>query len=331
MDLYPLTFEPRFVPRIWGGKKMKELYNKALPEGAAIGESWEICDRPEFNSLVANGALKGTTLHQLMSEYGPHLVGEKVFGLGLQRFPLLVKLIDAREDLSVQVHPNDDYAGMHVGPDEPGKTEMWYLMRTDPGARIIAGLKPGTGPQEFKTALKDGRLPEVLNGFTTEEGDAVYVPAGRVHAVGRGCLLAEIQQNSDTTYRVYDYGRLENGKPRDLHVQQALETIRFDAEMAGLPDKQPQKMLHGDDYNHTVLAASPYFTVEKVWANPVFRPGKTGDSFHILMGIKGRGTLEGQGVEAMNILPGQFVLVPARLEWQVRRNDSELQLLWARP
>jgi mannose-6-phosphate isomerase len=258
-------------------------------------------------------------------------VGGRVFGLGLERFPLLVKLIDATDDLSVQVHPNDDYAAMHVGPDENGKTEMWYLVQADQGAQIIAGLKPGTGAPEFKAALKDNRLQKALNRFPVEEGDAVFVPAGRVHAICKGCLLAEIQQNSDTTYRVYDYNRLEKGKPRDLHVRQALETIRFDAEMAGLPDKQPQDILHGDDYNHAMLAQSSYFTVEKVWANPVFRPPKAEDGFHILMGIKGRGTLQAKGAEDINLMPGQFVLIPARAQWQVRRNDAELQLLWARP
>ncbi len=331
MDLYPLTFEPQYLPKIWGGRKMETLLGRPLPPGPGVGESWELCDRPGRESVVAAGALKGATLHQVFLEYGPRLVGRPVFDRAPARFPLLVKILDAAEDLSVQVHPGDDYAALHGGPDETGKTEAWALLQADPGARVIAGLKPGIGRDEWKAALAGGDPTRVLNRFEAKEGDAVFVPAGRVHAVGKGCLVAEVQQNSDTTYRVWDWGRLEDGRPRELHPRQALETIRFDAEMAGMPDRQPQKLLRGDDFQHAVLAQCQHFTLERVWVDPLFRPGRVPESFHILMGFRGRGLLRRRSGPDLTLEPGRTVLVPASVEdWRVERQGAECQVLWTR-
>lgn len=327
-ELYPLTFTPRFLPKIWGGRKIETLLGKPLPQGALIGESWEVCDRPEFSSPVAEGPLKGMSLRQVCLEFGPHLVGQKLYHEGLERFPLLVKYIDAADDLSVQVHPDDDYAALRT-PSDPGKTEMWVLLQADAQSQVIAGVKPGTDRQVFSRAMGSGQLESLLNRFHVKEGDAVFVPAGRVHALGRGCLVAEIQQNSDTTYRIFDYNRLENGQPRALHLNQALETIRFDPECANMPNTVPVQSSRNDDFSRNLLVTCPYFTVEQVAVHPAFSPSRGEDSFHLLMVKKGRGNLHWSG-EKLHLVPGKTVLVPANLEWRVTRETEDLQLIWAR-
>jgi mannose-6-phosphate isomerase len=336
MDLYPLTFTPRLVEKIWGGRKLETLLGKgaspAKPEGRGrVGESWELCDRPEFDSPVAEGGLKGMTLHQVLQEFGPHLVGDDGYRkMGSQdRFPLLVKFIDASDDLSVQVHPDDEYAALRIRPSENGKTEIWQVLEADGGAQVVAGVKPGTTREEFSRALREGGLESCLNRFGVKAGDAVFLPAGRIHALGKGCLVAEIQQNSDTTYRVWDYGRLENGKPRALHVQQALECIRFDAGLAREPGILPQQILRSDDYDHCTLASCPYFTVSRVWPKPAFSPSNPRASFHILVGVKGKGTVEWQG-GSLEMSLGATVLVPASVEWRVKRTVGDFEVLWAR-
>jgi mannose-6-phosphate isomerase len=328
MDLYPLTFTPRFLPKIWGGRKLESFLGKDLPGGALIGESWEVCDRPEFSSPVAEGPLKGLSLRQVLLEFGPHLVGQALYRQGLERFPLLVKYIDAADDLSVQVHPDDDYAALRT-PSDPGKTEVWVLLQADAQAQVVAGIRPGTDRQSFSRALGEGRIESLLNRFQVKEGDAIFVPAGRVHALGKGCLVAEIQQNSDTTYRIFDYGRLENGKPRPLHLSQALETIRFDPEISAMPNLIEAKSSRSDDFSRNLLVTCPYFTVEQVAVHPAFSPNRTEDSFHLLMVKKGKGTLHWSGSK-ISLSPGKTILVPANLEWRVTRETEDLQLIWVR-
>lgn len=219
----PITFTPIFQERIWGGRKLADLFGKNLPAEKRIGESWEVVDRPEVQSVVTNGRLKGKTLHELWSQHRQDVFGEVP---SAPRFPLLIKLLDAREKLSLQVHPPETIAAKLGG--EP-KTECWYVAATEPNAELFAGFKRSTSREEFENALRAGSAADQIHSLRVKAGDAMFLPAGRLHAIGGGNLLVEIQQNSDTTYRVFDWNRIEDstGKPRQLHVDQALESIEF--------------------------------------------------------------------------------------------------------
>ena len=329
MELYPLRFEPITLPKIWGGRKLKTLLSRPLPEGR-VGESWELSDRAAAESVAANGPLKGQTLRQLLAERGPRLVGERLYRQGMERFPLLIKLIDADDESSVQVHPDDDYAASHEGPEESGKSEMWLVLQADPGATIAAGLKPGTTDETFRAALRQGALEPLLNRFEVREGDAVFIPAGRVHAMGKGVLVAEVQQNSDTTYRIDDHGRLEGGKLRPLHVPQALETIRFDALMQGMPGLQPQRAVQAEGYRRAELASCEHFHVERVWVESQFRPRDEQGGFQILIAMKGQSRLEWRPSGSLTLGPGDTVLIPAGCASLLKPLAGESQVLWAK-
>jgi mannose-6-phosphate isomerase len=218
----PLTFEPIFMERIWGGRKLAELFEKKLPRHGRIGEAWEIVDREEAQSVVRDGPLRGKTLHELWTAHRREVFGDVA---NSERFPLLVKLLDAQEKLSLQVHPPDKMAKQLGG--EP-KTEFWYVAAADSNAELFVGLRQPMSRDEFKEALNQGRIAEHVHTIRVNSGDAMFLPAGRFHAVGAGNLLVEVQQNSDTTYRVFDWNRLdEHGRPRTLHVEQALASIDF--------------------------------------------------------------------------------------------------------
>src|ERR1051325_2254154 len=222
--LYPLTFHPIFKERVWGGRKLAELYAKELPPDKPIGESWEITDRPEGVSVISNGPLAGKDLRWLMENHQRELLGPAKPAAG-GRFPLLVKLLDSRDKLSLQVHPPAHKAVELNG--EP-KTEMWYFAHCDPGADIFVGLKRGVTRAEFERRIGDGSVADCFHRIEVKAGDAMFLPSGRVHALGAGSVLFEIQQNSDTTYRVFDWNRVGlDGKPRELHVAQALASIDF--------------------------------------------------------------------------------------------------------
>jgi mannose-6-phosphate isomerase len=314
MDLYPLRFEPVTLPKIWGGRKLETLLGRRLPPGL-VGESWELSDRAGAESVAINGPLKGRTLSQLLGAPGP-------------RFPWIIKLIDAGDECSVQVHPDDNYAARHEGPQESGKSEMWLVLQAEPGATIVAGLKPGTSRGAFQAALKENRLEALLNRFTVQAGDAVFIPAGRVHAMGRGVMVAEVQQNSNTTYRIHDYGRLENGQPRTLHVQQALECIRFDPAMQGMPNLQSQEVVQGEGHRRAVLASCPYFHSERVWVDSGFRPRDAGRGVQVMMVLKGKSRLEWRPEGSLDLCPGDTVLVPAGCAVAVKPLGEESQILW---
>ena len=216
----PLTFRPIFKERVWGGRRLAELYGKPLPDGP-IGESWELVDREEDQSVVDAGPLTGATLHELWTDHREELFGAAGGACGDVRFPLLVKLLDARETLSLQVHPP-----AHVAPELGGepKSEVWLITHATEDAHVYAGLRRGVTREQFERALRaDGDLPQLLHRMPVEAGDALAVPSGRVHAIGAGNVLLEVQQCSDTTYRVYDFGR-----GRELHVDESLRCIDFD-------------------------------------------------------------------------------------------------------
>ncbi len=252
--LYPLTFEPIFKERVWGGRRLAELYGKPLPSGKVVGESWEITDRPEGVSVVSNGPLAGKDLRWLMTNHAADLLGDLV--APGSRFPWLIKILDCEDDLSLQVHPPAALAQRLGG--EP-KTEMWFVAEARPGSKLYVGLRRGTTRAGFEAALANGTVADCFHVVPVGSGDTMFVPSGRVHALGRGNVIFEIQQNSDTTYRVFDWNRLGlDGKPRELHVEQSLASIDF-------TDFEPQLVDSGWQQTSTgparSLVSDPLFNV----------------------------------------------------------------------
>lgn len=286
----PLVFEPLFMERVWGGRRLEALFRKRLPQSTRIGESWEIVDRPEAQSVVHDGPLRGSTLHELWTEHR-----EAIFGPGLpdsERFPLLFKLLDAQERLSLQVHPPGDVAARLRG--EP-KTEMWYVVDALLDSDLYAGLKNGATRESFEQALREGRVADQVHSMRVRKGDCIFIPSGRVHAIGGGNLIMEVQQNSDTTYRVFDWNRLGiDGKPRALHVEESMESINFD-------DIEPGMAQPGDG---EMLVECEYFRVQR-WQMDGPRDIESGKRFAIFTVVEGRVECGGREFPA-----GSFFLVP---------------------
>ncbi len=322
--LYPLVFQPIFKEHVWGGRKLEELYAKALPPGLQIGESWEISDRPEGVSVVTNGPLAGKDLRWLMDHHAAELLGSA--GSANGRFPLLVKLLDCREAPSVQVHPPDDTAARSGG--EP-KTEIWYITQAEPDARLTAGLVRGVKSFQFERKLGEGRVLECLHTIPVQAGDVMFVPAGRVHTIGGGIVLCEIQQNSNTTYRLFDWNRLgPDGKPRELHIQQGLAATDYD-------DIEPDLVrtdFEGDDASVTrPLADTPWFQVEEWQSQTPNRRVLNAPNRPIIVGIlSGKATVAGAG-QTVTLGPGQFCLIPASLHDTAVETDGRATCLLAVP
>lgn len=304
---YPLTFQPIFKERVWGGRRLAELYGKVLPAGVPIGESWEVTDRPEGVSVVANGPLAGRDLRWLMEHRGLEILGRAT--QPGERFPWLIKLLDAADDLSLQVHPPAAKAAELNG--EP-KTEMWFVAATSGDAKLYVGLKPGVTRQEFERRTQDGSVAGCFHVQPVTSGDAMFVPSGRVHALGRGNLVFEIQQNSDTTYRVFDWNRVGlDGRPRELHLTQSFASIDFtDFEPALI---QAPWESHGA-VEFRSLVHDPLFHVTQVRAKESaalgeFRPAGTPG---VLGVVRGAVEVSGGG-EVVELRAGGFVLLPAAL------------------
>ena len=225
MQLYPLKFQPLSKEKIWGGTHLNRIANHQSAN-SQIGETWDVSALEDNDSEVTNGFLAENTLSELLEVYMSDLVGDKTYSLHGNNFPLLIKLIDATDKLSVQVHPNDEMA--QDNGERNGKTEMWYVLEADENAEIILGFNKEVTKEELEERLKNQTFSEILNYQNVEKGDVVFIPAGTVHAIGKGCMMLEVQQASDTTYRLYDYDRLQsNGQPRELHTQQAFEAIDY--------------------------------------------------------------------------------------------------------
>lgn len=324
--LYPLTFEPIPKVRVWGGRQLESLYGKALPPDQPVGESWEITDRPEGVSVIANGPLAGRTLRWLMENRADEVMGMAAPLNG--RFPLLVKILDAQEVLSVQVHPPAAKAAELGG--EP-KTEMWYVTQAAPGAEILAGLKRGTGRDEFVRRLAEGSVGDCVHRLPVGRGDAMFLPSGRIHALGAGMVIFEIQQNSDTTYRVFDWNRLgTDGQPRELHVAQAMASIDFEDFEPGLV---PSLFEENGPTASRSLVENRLFNVAEVRFNGGGRhPLRTGGRPLVLAGVGGRGSVEdpGSGL-SVELAQGRFCLVPASVEELELVAEAGLTLLRAEP
>ena len=289
----PLAFEPIFVERIWGGRRLESEFHKKLPPKKRIGESWEMVDRSEAQSIVAAGPLRGKTLHELWKQHRQEIFGQAP---DTPRFPLLIKILDAREKLSVQVHPPENVAGRLGG--EP-KSEFWYVATADPDAELFLGFREPITRDEFGERLRDGTVVDHIHRIAVQAGDAVFLPAGRVHAIGAGNLLIEIQQNSDTTYRAFDWNRTDpaTGRKRELHVEQAVQCIDFE-------DVQP-KLIQSDD---ELLISNQLFEIRK-WNLDEAREGAPSGHFAIICCLTGN-----LSCAKAKLAPGQFFLVPARLE-----------------
>ena len=289
----PLTFQPIFVERMWGGRRLESEFQKKLPPQKRIGESWEIVDRSEAQSAVVEGPLHGKTLHELWTQRR-----EEIFGAvtDTPRFPLLIKLLDAQEKLSLQVHPSDDVASRLGG--EP-KSEFWYVAAADPNAELFLGFREPITRDRFEERLRDGTVIDHVHRIRVQSGDAVFLPAGRVHAIGAGILLIEIQQNSDTTYRVFDWNRTDpaTSTKRPLHVQQAIQCINF-------ADVQPQLVQSQGD----LLISDRSFEIRK-WKLDEVREAAPFGQFTIVCCLTGN-----LGCANASLGPGQIFLVPAHLE-----------------
>jgi mannose-6-phosphate isomerase len=277
---YPLRFQPLLRRYLWGGRRLQTMLGKEIGE-EDCAESWEIVDRGADQSVVINGRFTGWTLHQLITRHGPEMLGRHH---PQDRFPLLLKLLDCQQDLSVQVHPNDQQAA-GLDPPDLGKTEAWVVLHADPGSRIYAGLKSGVDRRGLAQSIAERRITECLHWFQPSVGDCVFIPAGTVHALGAGLVVAEIQQASDTTFRLYDWDRVgPDGQPRPLHIPQALDVIDFDS---GPVNPQPVPMPEGSaekgDWLHNRLSLSAHQTTIGCGAWPLFQPASEGSAIQRLV------------------------------------------------
>jgi mannose-6-phosphate isomerase len=255
--MYPIILRPVYKDYLWGGDRIPRVFKRNDVPSGMIAESWEVSDRSDGMGVVTNGDLTGASLAEVIQRWGRGLLGSRVAG---GRFPLLIKLIDARERLSVQVHPDDESAATFGG--EP-KTECWYILEADPGAGVYAGFKPGVDARVLEHAVAHGTTAHLLNRIAVRRGDTISIPGGLVHAIDAGCLILEVQQNSNTTYRIDDWGRLgPDGKPRAVHVQQAMDVIRWD--MAGDPRIHPRALSNPSGNRWKRLVESPYFILDHV-------------------------------------------------------------------
>ena len=303
--LYPLQFKPVYKDYLWGGDKIVRLYHRRQPPGI-YAESWEVSDRSDGMSVVSVGPLAGQSLREIVQSFSSDVLGTKVSS---PVFPLLVKLIDSRDRLSVQVHPNDEAAKRYGGE---AKTEMWYVLDAEPGAGVFAGLNPGVDAQAFDEAMRTKRFKEILTRIPVSAGDAIFIPGGLVHAIDAGCLLLEVQQNSNTTYRIYDWDRVgADGKPRPLHLKEALQVIRWD--VSDHPKVQPRDLGECGGNRFWEVLRCPYFRLERISLAERMPFGGDGSSFGILFVVSGR-VLVQSGVSSETLAPGSTCLVPAALK-----------------
>jgi mannose-6-phosphate isomerase len=300
MKRYPLKFHALLKEKVWGGRKLARVLGKNLPSEQRIGESWEVSGYGDDVSIVANGPYQGMGLHRMVKDFGEALLGTDV---SPGRFPLLFKFVDAADRLSVQVHPDDVYA-RRTEHAALGKTEAWVIVDARPGARLVRGLEPGVDSETFRQAIEKGRLDEILHWVEVSPGDVIFVPAGQVHAIGKGILLYEVQQSSDSTYRVYDWGR-----PRPLHIEKALEVTRYDQS----PDLVEGVCTEEAGGTRTALISCRYFVMERWNVHASMESRCDGHSFHVLSVLDGHGEIGWEAHQAMPIERGESLLLPAQL------------------
>jgi len=314
--LYPIKFSPILKDKIWGGQKLKSILNKdsALPN---VGESWEISDVEGDTSIVINGFLKGQSLKELLQSYQDNLIGEKNYEVFGDKFPLLIKFIDAKQDLSIQLHPNDELAKKRH--NSFGKTEMWYVMQADEASNLIVGFNEKINSETYLHHLENKTLTKILNFDTVKEGDTYFIEVGRVHAIGAGVMLAEIQQTSDITYRVYDWDRVDDqGNERELHNDLAIDAFNFNM-------KDDFRVSYSKEENQSnEMVSCPYFTTNYLTVSDEIKKTNNKDSFIIYICVEGEvrvSTING----TETIIKGETILIPAALkEFSLESNNAKL-------
>ena len=320
-ELYPLKFKPIYLDKLWGGNRIKTILNKDFGELPNCGESWEISGVEGNISVVENGFLAGNSLQELVEIYMGDLVGDEVFKKFGEEFPLLVKFIDAQQDLSIQVHPNDELSKKRH--NAYGKTEMWYVVSSENGGLINSGFNNKVTKEKYLELAEKGNITELLHFDVVEEGDVFFIPAGRVHAIGKGVLLAEIQQTSDVTYRIFDYNRKdEKGNLRELHTDLAVDAIDFSY-------LDEYKAKYSTELNKSSeLVSCNYFTTNILKFNSVIEKDYYQlDSFIIYMNLDGVFEIEFDG-ETVKVNKGETVLIPASLEtFQLKPLSKEVKTL----
>jgi len=317
MKLYPLQFEPILKERIWGGTKLKTFLNKPITSNIT-GESWEISTVENDVSVVANGSLKGKSLNELINEFPEAVIGTKVYDQFGKQFPLLFKYLDAREDLSIQLHPNDELAKKRH--NSFGKTEMWYVMQADTDAKLIVGFKEKSSPEEYIYNLNNKTLLTILDSKKVKKGDVFMLDTGTIHAIGAGIVIAEIQQTSDITYRVYDFDRVDdNGKTRELHIDLALEALNYEK-------IQSQRFYSKTENIANEIVNCNYFTTNFIPLDGNIEIYKNQTSFTVYMCVEGDFKLTFDN-ESYSYEKGDTVLIPAAItDFQLSGKASILEI-----
>jgi len=307
MQLYPLKFRSIYKQRIWGGQKLRSVFGKDLPAGEKIGESWELADLPEDKSVVINGPLAGKTINEIINEYPEEITGNVSFS---GRFPLLIKLLDCQDILSVQVHPDAETC-RRSGQGDP-KTECWYIIEAEPGAVIYKGVKKGVTKQQFAEAIEKGSVAELLTRVTVEAGQCHFLPAGTAHSIGAGLLIAEIQLPSDTTYRVFDWNRVDaEGKARQLHIEQALESIHFGQSEDQLPVTTIGRLVDCE-----------YFKIDKGHQAKNCEVLLSAGQMKTLIILSGGGRISGADEIEVEFKAGDTLLIPAAYKGAIVFSDG---------
>ncbi len=329
-EIYPLKFHEIFKEKIWGGRRLESCLGKSIPKNKLIGESWEIADHGKDISIVKNGMLKGENLKKLIKNFKKEIIGKDVKLSRGGRFPLLFKYIDASQKLSIQVHPDDEYACLNER-DETGKTEAWYVVWAKPGAQLVCGLKEDVNRNILKEAIKSKKIGNYLNYVTVYKGDLIFIPPGTVHTIMGDVILAEIQQNSDLTYRIYDWGRIDKyGKSRELHIDKALDVIDFSL-VRNYKIEPLSININGNIINYFIVCEK--FVVELCEITDIYKLNCDGSKFYTLSVLEGNGEIFYEEefasklgpVNKVNIKKGETVLLPASLGKTVIKTDNTLR------
>jgi len=302
---YPIKFKPLYKSNIWGGRNLEKI-NKKLPSKGVVGESWEIAAHQDGMSIISNGKFENMTLEQIVKKYQEDIIGTKLPKKDLTKFPLLIKLIDANNNLSIQVHPDDTYANKYEN-GEYGKTEMWYVVDCKKGAKLVYDVKRTIDKKVFEKAVSEDKIEETLNFIEVEKGDCFNINAGLVHAIGTGLVICEVQQNSNTTYRVYDYKRVDsNGNRRQLHIDKALDVIDFSHNYE--KEKSEGLIVKTNTMIQKYIVANKYFSVEHLIITGKQKMDTQEERFHTYTILSGSGKINNELVET-----GESVLIPAKL------------------
>lgn len=319
-ELYPLKFETVLMEKVWGGSALSSGYNKKSNGSSKIGESWELSAISDYQSVVSNGFLAGNNIEELIEVYMGDITGDSIYEKFGNEFPLLIKFIEAQEDLSIQVHPNDELAKKRHSAY--GKTEMWYILESKKGAEIFTGFKDGVTKEDYENAVKNGGIEKLLNKEIAEPGDTFFTPAGRVHAIGAGIVLVEIQQTSDITYRIFDWNRKGTGKEkRELHTELALDAIDFN-------QTGKSKIRVEPELNKTEnLVNCEYFNTNIISFNkPLDKEYFTNDSFVVYICIDGEFTILWDD-SSERVTKGETILLPAMIKEVTLKPLNEARLL----